>query len=136
MRRSSDLPWRSHVPRRQRGPAGESLQGNYSTVIWNPQRPSGREGPDRKDFLPTPRRPELGSRRAVDQAWVALLRRRIFRPNPDDRVVADVDHPLLERDDRVVGDADPLGAHLGAALRDFAGAIGDQAPRSSRGIAA
>src|SRR6059036_3158919 len=38
---------------------------------------------------------------------------------PDDRVEA-VRHALLERDDRVVGNVDPLGAHLGAALGDVA----------------
>src|SRR5579875_2988515 len=39
---------------------------------------------------------------------------------PRDWVVADVDRPLLQGDDRVVGDVDPLGAHLRAALRDVA----------------
>src|SRR5882762_9172162 len=38
---------------------------------------------------------------------------------PDDGVEA-VDHPLLERDDAVVGDVDVLGTHLGAALGDVA----------------
>src|SRR5881628_2030076 len=38
---------------------------------------------------------------------------------PNDRIEA-VRHALLERDDRVVGDVDPLGAHLGAALGDVA----------------
>src|SRR3954470_21850911 len=37
-----------------------------------------------------------------------------------ERVVAAVDDALLERDDRVVGDVDALGADLGAALRDVA----------------
>ena len=36
------------------------------------------------------------------------------------RVVAVVDDPLLQRDDRVVGDVDALGADLGAALGDVA----------------
>src|SRR5438093_237780 len=43
-------------------------------------------------------------------------------PPPDhlDRVVVAVGDTLLERDDRVVGDLDVLGADLGAALRDVA----------------
>ena len=39
---------------------------------------------------------------------------------PEHRVVLGVDHALLERDDRVVGDVDVLGADLGAALGDVA----------------
>src|SRR6266536_1691933 len=38
---------------------------------------------------------------------------------PHDRVDL-VGHPLLQRDDRVVGDVDVLGTHLGAALGDVA----------------
>src|SRR5262245_6629364 len=41
-------------------------------------------------------------------------------PKPTDRVVALVDHALLERDDRVVGDVDLFGADLGATLVDVA----------------
>src|SRR6185503_19783151 len=37
-----------------------------------------------------------------------------------DRVVLAIDHALLQRDDAVVGDADVLGADLGAAPRDVA----------------
>src|SRR5579864_4974747 len=32
----------------------------------------------------------------------------------DDRVVQFIDHPLLERDDGIVGDGNPLGADFGA----------------------
>src|SRR4029077_8243638 len=39
---------------------------------------------------------------------------------PHDRVVALIHLALLQRDDRVVGDVDVLGAHLGAALGDVA----------------
>src|SRR5262245_54604530 len=39
---------------------------------------------------------------------------------PRDRVVAVVDDALLQRNDRVVGDPDLLGAHLRTALRDVA----------------
>src|SRR3989475_5560418 len=38
---------------------------------------------------------------------------------PDDGIVV-VGHPLLERDDPVVGDVDVLGTYFGAALRDVA----------------
>src|SRR2546429_3685808 len=41
-------------------------------------------------------------------------------PHDRDRIVEPVDDTLLERDDAVVGDADVLGAHLGAAPRDVA----------------
>ena len=37
-----------------------------------------------------------------------------------DGVVEPIDHPLLQRDDRIVGDVDVLRAHLRAALRDVA----------------
>src|ERR1035437_7295908 len=40
--------------------------------------------------------------------------------HPLHRVPMGVGHPLLERDDRVVGDVDVLGAELGAALGDVA----------------
>src|ERR1019366_4782149 len=40
--------------------------------------------------------------------------------HPLHRVPVGVGHPLLERDDRVVGDVDVLGADLGAALGDVA----------------
>src|SRR4051794_41951166 len=43
-----------------------------------------------------------------------------LRAEPGDRVVLAVHHPLLHRDDRVVGDVDALRAHLGAALGDVA----------------
>ena len=49
-----------------------------------------------------------------------LVRLRILRPNHANGVVRGVDHPLLQRDDGVVGDLDVLGAHLGAALGDVA----------------
>src|SRR5439155_1114235 len=52
----------------------------------------------------------------------------------DDRIVA-VGHPLLERDDPVVGDVDVLGAHLGAALRDVAEAHAGLLPHELRPIA-
>src|SRR5205814_8123266 len=39
---------------------------------------------------------------------------------PGDRIVVRADDALLERDDRVVGDVNVLGADLGAALRDVA----------------
>src|SRR5881628_1081201 len=53
---------------------------------------------------------------------------------PDDGIVA-VGHPLLERDDPVVGDVDVLGAHLGAALRDVAEAHAGLLPHELRPIA-
>ena len=54
------------------------------------------------------------------------LARRALRPTTDlaaeprHRVVVGVDHPLLERDDGVVGDLDVLWADLSAALGDVA----------------
>ena len=42
------------------------------------------------------------------------------RRDREQRVVAAVGDALLERDERVVGDVDVLGAHLGAALGDVA----------------
>src|SRR5215468_6577831 len=39
---------------------------------------------------------------------------------PHERIVRVVHHPLLERDDRVIGDGNALRAHLGAAFRDVA----------------
>ena len=42
------------------------------------------------------------------------------RREREQRVVVPVGHALLQRDDRVVGDLDPLRADLGAALRDVA----------------
>src|SRR3984893_16239713 len=42
------------------------------------------------------------------------------REEPLERIEELVDHPLLERDDRVVGDRDALRADLGAALGDVA----------------
>src|SRR6266545_7313196 len=39
---------------------------------------------------------------------------------PDHRIVALGHHPLLERDDGIVGDVDVLGTDLGAALGDIA----------------
>ena len=41
-------------------------------------------------------------------------------PEPHHRVVLAVHRALLQRDQRVVGDLDVLGAHLGAALGDVA----------------
>src|SRR6516162_6379286 len=56
-----------------------------------------------------------------------------FVAQPDQRVVLAADHPLLHRDQRIVGDLDVLRAHLGAALGDVAVAkaeivLGDLAP--------
>src|SRR5438132_8668747 len=45
---------------------------------------------------------------------------RKLTPGPDQRVVVLRDEPLLEGDDRVVGDLDLLGTHLGTALGDVA----------------
>src|SRR5207249_9528844 len=53
---------------------------------------------------------------------------------PDDRVEA-VRHPLLERADGVVRDADPLGAHLGATLGDVAEADTGGGPNERGAIA-
>ena len=39
-------------------------------------------------------------------------------PKPGQRIVELVHHALLERDDGVVGDGDPIGTDLGAALGD------------------
>src|SRR3970040_550357 len=39
---------------------------------------------------------------------------------PQERIVEAIHHPLLQRDDPVVGDLDVLGADLGAAARDVA----------------
>src|SRR5437660_1263385 len=44
-------------------------------------------------------------------------------PEPGDRIVPDVDDALLQRDDRVVGDRDVLGADFRAALGDVAQAV-------------
>src|SRR5690242_3481349 len=58
-------------------------------------------------------------------SWIFLRSGRRFLvaaelpDDPDDRVEA-VGHPLLQRDDAVVGDVDVLGADLGAALGDVA----------------
>src|SRR5436305_509486 len=52
-----------------------------------------------------------------------LLRSDLFPEDaqePLQRIVELVDHPLLQRDDGVVGDGDPLGADLGAVLGDVA----------------
>src|SRR5207247_9779945 len=72
----------------------------------------------------------------LHRAWGGVLCRLSARPRPrgsyrlrlltpelpqqpNDRIEA-VRHALLERDDRVVGDVEPLGTHLGAALGDVA----------------
>src|SRR5688572_6385513 len=44
---------------------------------------------------------------------------------PTTRVVETIDDPLLQRNNRVIGDRDVLGAHLRAALRDVAVAAAD-----------
>src|SRR6187401_3412768 len=51
---------------------------------------------------------------------VVLVAQPDLVAEPHQRVVLAVDHALLHRDDRVVGDLDALGAHLGAALGDVA----------------
>src|SRR4051812_15304028 len=43
-----------------------------------------------------------------------------FPPDRAEGIVVRVDDALLERDDRVVGDRDAFGTHLGAALGDVA----------------
>src|SRR3954453_18903040 len=43
-----------------------------------------------------------------------------LRAEPGQRVELPVHHPLLQRDDAVVGEVDALGADLAAALRDVA----------------
>ena len=57
---------------------------------------------------------------AAASAGVRLVRLTDLAAQPRHRVVRGVDHPLLQRDDGVVGDLDVLGAHLGAALGDVA----------------
>src|SRR6185295_6884010 len=56
-------------------------------------------------------------------SWIfierSLLGAAELAQQPHHRVVG-IDHPLLERDDRVVGDVDVLRADLGAALGDVA----------------
>src|SRR5919201_1849915 len=53
--------------------------------------------------------------------WPALVAAAAERARQaGERVVAAVDHPLLQRDDRVVGDVDVLRADLAAALGDVA----------------
>src|SRR4029453_3115664 len=46
--------------------------------------------------------------------------RRRTLPAADQRIELEVDDPLLERDQRIVGDLDVLRADFGAALRDVA----------------
>src|SRR5256712_13216108 len=69
---------------------------------------------------------------SVRRRWSGRRRFRFARANarlalahdapfhPGERIVELGYHALLERDDRVVGDVDVLGADLGAALRDVA----------------
>src|SRR5512139_4140110 len=59
-------------------------------------------------------------RSAATSDLLALVAAEDLRAQPDDRVVLPVHDALLHRDDRVVGDLDPLGADLGAALGDVA----------------
>src|SRR6478672_1675368 len=69
------------------------------------------------------RLPELGGRvlrSDLGPAVVVLVADADLVAEPDERVELPVDHALLHRDDRVVGDLDALGAHLGAALGDVA----------------
>src|SRR5262245_36296989 len=61
--------------------------------------------------------------RGMGLRWVASRGRLLaaeLPEHPHDGVVVVVDHALLQRDDRVVGDLDVLRADLGAALRDVA----------------
>src|SRR5919197_5252504 len=50
----------------------------------------------------------------------SCLSSRKLTPGPYERVIVLGDDPLFEGDDRVVGDLDLLGTHLGAALGDVA----------------
>src|SRR5437870_4017440 len=65
--------------------------------------PSPR-GPLRHLLVAFPLQPSLPHLLAQPRHWIVLRR----------------DHPLLQRDDPVVGDVDALRAHLRAALRDVA----------------
>src|SRR5262249_35990251 len=61
--------------------------------------------------------------RGMGVRWVASRGRLLaaqLPEHPHDGVVVVVDHALLQRNDRVVGDLDVLRADLGAALRDVA----------------
>src|SRR5690242_9894540 len=76
---------------------------------------------------PAPAESHLGA--AVD----VLVADPDLAAEPDQGVELAVHHALLHRDDRVVGDVDVLGTHLGAALGDVAhpetrGALGELAP--------
>ena len=59
-------------------------------------------------------------RRVSSRSGQAHLRSEQLVAEPHDRVVLAVGDALLHRDQRVVGDLDVLGAHLGAALGDVA----------------
>src|SRR5918997_6301070 len=63
---------------------------------------------------------ETGGPSAILRWWSGPRALEDLLAQPDDRVVLAVDHALLERDERVVGDLDVLGADLGAALGDVA----------------
>src|SRR5436305_8334918 len=64
--------------------------------------------------------------RGLSSYIAGLLRCGYFRLLPKDaqqplqRIVEFVDHPLLERDDGIIGDGDRLRTDLGAALSDVA----------------
>src|SRR3989338_5638957 len=73
-------------------------------------------------------------------SWtVSCLARGIALPpenlpaQPQERIVEAIHHPLLERNDSVVGDLDVLGADLGAAARDVAEAGPELLPHGGGG---
>ena len=69
----------------------------------------------------TSKRPAPGNGRAFFQSELYRYFFFVtFRSSPDQRVVELGYNPLLERNDRVVGDVDVLRADLGAALGDVA----------------
>src|SRR5689334_4616070 len=86
-----------------------------STTRPSPGRISGRRSQLR---LPSTRRSITGS--DFRAALVVLGAQADLVAEPHQGVVLAIDHALLHRDDRVVGDLDALGADLGAALGDVA----------------
>src|SRR5688500_17504509 len=92
----------------------------------DPRRPNRRPWPARGSVVQT-RAP--GRRRRNDHACrspmpASFRSRRLLSPEEPDqlrqRIIELVDHPLLEGDDRVVGDRDVFRADLRAALGDVA----------------
>src|SRR5581483_3972199 len=70
---------------------------------------------------PEPSAPVPPMMASVGRFCIARLYRPLHSPREArDRIVAAVDHPLLQRNDGVVGDADVLRTHIGAAFRDVA----------------